>query len=240
MRRGAVSLGTNAPFPVIIAIDGPAGSGKSTTARLVARRLGVRYLDTGATYRALALAAHRAGLDDLAFAEALPDVPLDVRYDGDGVQRVWIDGEDVTDALRAREMGPLASALARHTPVRERLVTLQRSVGQAIAGRDGGVVLDGRDIGTVVFPDADVKVFMVADPRERARRRQRELEGRGEIADLDVLEAEIVARDAQDAGRAFGPLRCASDAVVLDTTAMSPEEQVEFVARLVERIRSRA
>lgn len=219
---------------MIIAIDGPAGSGKSTTARLVARRLGVRYLDTGATYRALALAAHRAGLDDVAFAAALPDVALDVHYDEEGRQRVWIDGEDVTDALRAREMGPLASALARHTPVRERLVALQRGVGRAIARRDGGVVLDGRDIGTVVFPDADVKVFMVADPRERARRRQRELAERGEVADLAALEAEIVARDVQDSARAFGPLKCADDAVVLDTTAMTPEDQVEFVARLAE------
>ncbi len=219
---------------MIIAIDGPAGSGKSTTARSVARRLGVRYFDTGATYRALAYAARRAGLDDVAFAAALPEVALDVRYDADGAQRLWMEGEDVTDALRSREMGPLASALARHTPVRERMVALQRSVGQAIAARDGGVVLDGRDIGTVVFPDADVKVFMVADPHERARRRQRELGARGEDADLDVLEAEIVARDAQDTARAFGPLKCADDATVLDTTVLSPEEQVEFVARLVE------
>ena len=219
---------------MIIAIDGPAGSGKSTTARRVAARLGVRYLDTGATYRALAFAARAAGLDDEAFAATLPDVDLDIRYADDGAQRVWIGGEDVTEVLRSREMGPLASALARHTPVRERLVALQRAVGQAIAARDGGVVLDGRDIGTVVFPDADVKVFMVADPHERARRRQRELGARGEDADLDVLEAEILARDAQDMARAFGPLRCADDAVVLDTTRMTPEEQVEFVARLAE------
>ena len=217
---------------MIIAIDGPAGSGKSTTARAVAARLGFRYLDTGATYRALALAADRLGLDPETFAHVLPEVDLDVRYDGDGAQHVWLDGEDVTDALRAREMGPAASAIGRYPAVRERLVALQREIGKTIAAREGGVVLDGRDIGTVVFPDADVKVFMVADAGERARRRHAELYARGEDSDVQLLEAEIVARDAQDAARSVGPLRPAEDAVHLDTTRLTPEEQVDFVVRL--------
>ena len=219
---------------MIIAIDGPAASGKSTTARRVAARLGFRYLDTGAMYRALALAARRRGLSAKAFAEHLPAVALDLWYDADGAQRVYLDGEDVSDAIRTREMGAAASAISQFPSVRAFLVAEQQNLGRRYSAECGGAVLDGRDVGTVIFPDADVKVFMVADPRERARRRLSELEARGEAADLDGLEAELVARDVADAAREASPLRPAADAVHLDTTALTPEEQVDYVVRLAQ------
>lgn len=224
---------------MIIALDGPAASGKSTTARLVAKRLGFRYLDTGAMYRALALAAQRRGLSDEAFAAVLPPVRLDLGYDADGNQTVALDGEDVTGVIRTREMGLAASAISRHAPVRDYLVRMQQALGRQYSADAGGAVLDGRDIGTVVFPDAALKVFVIADARTRAERRLAELEARGEVypdreAALDVLEAELVERDRADAARAAGPLRAASDAILLDTTELSPEEQVEIVVQHAE------
>ena len=221
---------------MIIALDGPAASGKSTTARLVAQRLGFRYLDTGAMYRALALAAQQRGMTDEAFASVLPSVRLDLGYDADGNQTVALDGEDVTAAIRTRDMGLAASAISRHAPVREYLVQMQQELGRRYSKEAGGAVLDGRDIGTVVFPDAELKVFVIADARTRAERRLAELEARGEVypdreAALDVLEAELVARDRADAARAAGPLKAAPDAILLDTTELSPEEQVEIVVQ---------
>lgn len=225
---------------MIIALDGPAASGKSTTARLVARRLGFRYLDTGAMYRAFALAALRRGLSPEAFAADLPPLALDLGYDADGNQTVALDGEDVTEAIRTREMGPAASAISRHAPVRAYLVRMQQALGRRYSDEAGGAVLDGRDIGTVVFPDAELKVFVIADARTRAERRLAELEARGEqhpdrAAALAALEAELVERDAQDAARAAGPLRAAPDAIVVDTTDLSPEEQVEIVVAHAQR-----
>lgn len=224
---------------MIIALDGPAASGKSTTARLVAQRLGFRYLDTGAMYRALALAAQRRGMTDEAFAAELPPVQLDLGYDADGNQTVALDDEDVTAAIRTREMGLAASAISRHAPVRDYLVRMQQALGRQYSAEAGGAVLDGRDIGTVVFPDAELKVFVIADARIRAERRLAELEARGETypdraAALDAMEAELVERDRADAARAAGPLRAAPDAILLDTTALSPEEQVEIVVRHAE------
>jgi len=221
---------------MIIALDGPAASGKSTTARLVAQRLGFRYLDTGAMYRALALAAQQRGMTDEAFASVLPPARLDLGYDADGNQTVALDGEDVTAAIRTRDMGLAASAISRHAPVREYLVQMQQELGRRYSKEAGGAVLDGRDIGTVVFPDAELKVFVIADARTRAERRLAELEVRGEFypdreAALDALEAELVARDHADAARAAGPLRAAPDAILLDTTELSPEEQVEIVVQ---------
>ncbi|MBE2187058.1 MAG: (d)CMP kinase [Rhodothermales bacterium] len=221
---------------MIIALDGPAASGKSTTARLVAQRLGFRYLDTGAMYRALALAAQQRGMTDEAFASVLPSVRLDLGYDADGNQTVALDGEDVTAAIRTRDMGLAASAISRHAPVREYLVQMQQELGRRYSEEAGGAVLDGRDIGTVVFPQAELKVFVIADARTRAERRLAELEVRGEVypdreAALDALEAELVARDHADAARAAGPLRAAPDAILLDTTELSPEEQVEIVVQ---------
>ncbi|MCA0269232.1 MAG: (d)CMP kinase [Bacteroidetes bacterium] len=221
---------------MIIALDGPAASGKSTTARLVAQRLGFRYLDTGAMYRALALAAQQRGMTDEAFASVLPSVRLDLGYDADGNQTVALDGEDVTAAIRTRDMGLAASAISRHAPVREYLVQMQQELGRRYSKEAGGAVLDGRDIGTVVFPQAELKVFVIADARTRAERRLAELEVRGEVypdreAALDALEAELVARDRADAARAAGPLKAAPDAILLDTTELSPEEQVEIVVQ---------
>ena len=219
---------------MIIAIDGPAGSGKSTTARRVAARLGYRYLDTGAMYRAFAYAAHARGLTAAAFAEALPPVHLDLSFGEEGAIRVALDGADVTDAIRTREMGMAASEVSAFPSVRAHLVAMQRTLAARYAADAGGAVLDGRDIGTVVFPDAAVKIFLDAAARERARRRLRELEARGEAADLDALEAELLQRDAQDQGRTASPLRAASDAIHLDTTGLTPEEQVDFVVRLAQ------
>ncbi len=221
---------------MIVAIDGPAGSGKSTTARRVAEKLGFLYLDTGAMYRAvaLALARHHA---DIGEARSLPpDFALRLGHDAEGEMRVFLGGEDVSGLIRTAAMGMAASQVAALPWVRRAMVALQREAAAAWQQQGGGVVLDGRDIGTVVFPDADLKIFMVADARERARRRLRELEARGEADTLENVEKALVARDAQDAGRAVSPLRAAPDALVLDTTALSPEEQVDFVvARALER-----
>ena len=187
-------------------------------------------------YRALALAAQQRGMTDEAFASVLPSVRLDLGYDADGNQTVALDGEDVTAAIRTRDMGLAASAISRHAPVREYLVQMQQELGRRYSKEAGGAVLDGRDIGTVVFPDAELKVFVIADARTRAERRLAELEARGEVypdreAALDVLEAELVARDRADAARAAGPLKAAPDAILLDTTELSPEEQVEIVVQ---------
>jgi cytidylate kinase len=219
---------------VIIAIDGPAGAGKSTTARRVAERLGYPYLDTGAMYRALALALLRQDptLDPERAREALARVQLRVAWDN-GRLRVFLDSEDVTEAIRTPEVSQAASRISAWPEVRARLLAEQRRIGRAWAQQYGGVVLDGRDIGTVVFPEAEVKVFLVADPEERARRRQRELAERGQEVPLEQVLAEILQRDAQDRQRAVAPLRKADDAVELDTTSLSIDEQVQRVYELV-------
>ncbi|BBM72492.1 (d)CMP kinase [Rhodothermus marinus] len=219
---------------MIIAIDGPAGAGKSTTARRVAERLGYPYLDTGAMYRALALALLRQDptLDPERAREALARVQLRVAWDN-GRLRVFLDGEDVTEAIRTPEVSQAASRISAWPEVRARLLEEQRRIGRAWERRYGGVVLDGRDIGTVVFPEAEVKVFLVADPEERARRRQRELAERGQEVPLEQVLAEILQRDAQDQQRAVAPLRKADDAVELDTTSLSIDEQVQRVYELV-------
>lgn len=221
---------------MIIAIDGPAGSGKSTTARAVAERLGYLYLNTGAMYRAVALAFLQRGVVATPEEAAilLPALRLDVRYDA-GAMRVLLDDEDVTDELGRPEVGQGASRVGQFADVRARLVAEQQRLGRRYR-RDPGVVLEGRDIGTVVFPDADVKIFMVADPAVRARRRQAELVARGVPASLDDVLAEILQRDRQDQERTLSPLRKADDAVELDTTGRSIDDQVQFV---VDRVRER-
>lgn len=220
---------------MIVAIDGPAGSGKSTTARAVARRMGFLYLDTGAMFRAVALVFLRAGADptDAAAADLLEGCEIQVTHDGE-TMRIALDGEDVSEAIRRPEVGAMASDVAKLAAVRAYLLAEQRRIGHAHA--EGGVVLDGRDIGTVVFPEADVKIFMVADPDVRAARRRDELARRGHDAPLQTVREDLLRRDRQDAGRAIAPLRRADDAVELDTSRRSFEEQVQFV---IDKIRER-
>jgi CMP/dCMP kinase len=214
----------------VIAIDGPAGSGKSTAARLLADRLGFVLVDTGALYRGVALAAEERGVswDD---GERLGQLAegLDLTFEMvDGAPRLRIDGRDRADAIRTAEISRGASAVSRHPAVRRALLARQRRFGS-----DGGVVLEGRDIGTVVFPDAEIKVFLGAAPEERARRRTAELTERGTPADFTTTLAEIRARDAQDEGRAVAPLRAAEDAVIVDTTDLSIGEVVDRLEAVV-------
>ncbi len=211
----------------VIAIDGPAGSGKGTAARGVAEALGYAWVDTGAIYRTLALASGRQGID-WDDGEALGQLAavLGIAFSWDGARlTVTLDGEDVSEAIRTPEMGHGASAVSRHRPVRAALLDLQRSLAA-----DGGVVMDGRDIGTVVLPEADLKVYLVASVDERARRRADELRAKGDDVDTDAIREAIEARDTRDASRSVAPLKVARDAIVVDTTDVPP---AEVVARLV-------
>jgi cytidylate kinase len=220
---------------VIVTIDGPAGSGKSTTARAVADRLGFVYLDTGALYRALALAFLREDADPEpgAAQSILPGIHVDIRYLA-GEMRVILDGDDVSGAIRTGEVGTMASQISALESVRDKLLDTQRRVGREQAKKHGGVVLDGRDTGTVVFPDADVKIYMEADPRERARRRMEQYIQQGEEVVFEDVLREIQDRDEADRSRDIAPLKRADDAVRLDTTTRTIDEQVEFVVDKVE------
>jgi CMP/dCMP kinase len=222
---------------LVIAIDGPAASGKSTTARNVAQRLGYTYIDTGAMYRAVTLAVLRAGIDpnDREAVERIAcDTTVTFERAGDGSLHTILDGEDVSTAIRSPDVTSSVSAVSSYPRIREHLVALQQTMG-----RKGGVVLDGRDIGTVVFPDADVKVFMVADLRARAERRHAELSTQGTDVDLGGLQADLERRDHLDSTRALSPLTKAEDAIEIDTSTMSIEDQVERVLELVGKKRRR-
>ncbi len=208
---------------LIIAIDGPAGAGKSTVGRAVARRLGLQYLDTGAMYRAVAFAALRRGVpvgDGEAVAEVARTMELTVTDDG----QVMVDGEDATRAIRGREVTEAVSTVAANTPVRDELRARQR----AWAAERGGGVIEGRDIGTVVFPDADLKLYITASARTRAERRVGEIGG-----DVTEVEAAINERDRRDMERLDGPLVAHQHAVVVDTTGLSVDEVVERVLELL-------
>jgi len=219
--------------PFIVAIDGPAGAGKSSASRMLAARLGFAMVDTGAIYRTVALAARRAGIpyqDDAALEMLLPG--LRVRFAPPArageAQRVFLGDEDVSSEIRTPPMSMGASAVSARPVVRAGLLELQRRL--ALAPENRGAVLEGRDIGTVVFPDADAKFFLTATPEERARRRHAELRARGqEVVFEDVL-AEQLQRDRDDSQRAVAPLRPAEDAVQLDTTGLSLEAVVERIA----------
>ena len=206
----------------VVAIDGPAGSGKSTVARAVAKRLGVAYLDTGAMYRSVTFAALRDGVDP-ADGEALAKLAagLDIQL-GD---RVLVDGVDATAAIRGPEVTAVVSAVSAHPPVRTEMVRRQRSW----AAEHGGGVAEGRDIGTVVFPDADVKVFLTASEEERARRRQQD----DRTPDVTAVAAELARRDSLDSTRTASPLRPADDAVVIDTTGRTVDDVVDQVVGLL-------
>jgi cytidylate kinase len=213
----------------VITIDGPAGAGKTTAARLLAERLGYTLVPTGAMYRALALSVIRAGVPPREGAEL--QAHLGPRAIVVTAGRVSLDGQDVTDAIRSREVARLTSDLTTFASVREKVTPLQREMAAA-----GGAVLEGRDTGTVVCPDAEVKFFLTASLEARARRRQAELAAAGTPAPLDAITAELRARDAQDETRALAPLRQAPDAVVLDTSDLTAEQVVE---RLLATIRAR-
>jgi len=211
---------------LIIAIDGPVGSGKSTLARRVAAMMGYVYIDTGAMYRAMALKARRRGISFDA-SDALTSLAGETRIDlraNDPTQQVFLDGEDVTGAIRTPEVAQAASKVAVVPGVRKVLVAEQRR-----AGERGGVVMEGRDIGSVVFPDAHLKIFLTASPEIRAERRWREHQQKGDAIDLARTLVEIHERDRRDREREISPLVRAPDAVVVDSTAMEPED----VARLV-------
>jgi len=207
----------------IVAIDGPAGAGKSTVARQLARRLGFTIIDTGAIYRSVALAAQRAGIsweDDDALARLL-DAGLGLTFDG---ERVLLRGEDVTEAIRTPEITRGASVVSARPVVRQKLLPLQRDLGRA-APR--GAVLEGRDIGTVVFPDAEVKFFLTASDEARARRRHAELAEKGLSVPLPEVLADQRRRDKDDTERAIAPLKAAPDAVIVDTTGFDLEQVVD-------------
>ena len=217
---------------MIVAIDGPAGAGKSSAARALARRLGFRFLDTGAMYRAVALAALRRGLD-WKNSEALAALARGLRMEVDE-RRVLLDGEDVTDAIRTSEVTAVTHYAANNQAVREHLVSLQRQA----AGRDN-VVTEGRDQGTVAFPDAECKIFLTATPAERARRRLLDLEQRGETASFEDVLAQQNLRDERDAARQVGPLKPAADAIQVITDGLTPEEVVDRLEELVRSVRSK-
>jgi cytidylate kinase len=211
----------------VLTIDGPSGSGKGTISRAVARRLGWHYLDSGAIYRAVGQAAAWEGVD-LGDPEALAACAArtEIRFvdQGEGEPHVLVNGKDATRLLHTETAGAVASAIAAHPPVRAALVDLQLRFR-----RPPGLVADGRDMGTIIFPDAAFKVFLTASAEERARRRYKQLKDKGVSANLDSLLHEIAARDERDAGRAVAPLKPAADAVLLDSTGMPITEVIERV-----------
>ena len=211
---------------IIIAIDGPAASGKSTTAKLVAAQLGYLHIDTGAMYRAMALKVLRNKIsehDSIKVAELAKVTSVRLVSDGTKV-KVVLDGIEVSEEIRSPEVTNIVSPVSTVSEVRVLMVKEQRAMGN-----NGGIVLEGRDIGTIVFPNADLKIFMLANERERVERRKKELEINGVTVKIDDLEKEIVERDRIDSERAVSPLRKAEDAIELDTTKLTIEQQVEFI-----------
>ncbi len=216
---------------LIIAIDGPASSGKSSSAKLLAQRLQYVYIDTGAMYRVCALCSLKRNIelsDEAALARMLSNISIDIRYTSSG-NRIFLDGEDVSERIREEDMSRLSSEIAVIGIVREKMVELQRKLGES-----GGVIMDGRDIGTVVFPNADLKFFLIADVATRAYRRWLELRAKGIDADLKQVEQEMAWRDDNDSNRAIAPLRRAADAIEMDTSGMTLDEQVDALHRYIQ------
>ena len=214
-----------------VAIDGPSGAGKSTLARAAAERLGILYVDTGAIYRTIGLYVQRRGIDPkdtAAVLAALPEVHIGMEHDGNGAQRMLLNGEDVSADIRLPEISMYASAVSAIQGVRDFLMEMQRSLA-----REHSVIMDGRDIGTVVLPDADVKVFLCADVAVRARRRCLELEKRGTPKPYDQVLKEMEERDYQDTHRAIAPLRPADDAIMIDNTDMDFEASCDLLVDVI-------
>ena len=214
-----------------VAIDGPSGAGKSTIARRISEEFGFIYVDTGAIYRTVGLAAALRKLDPkdkTAVVSLLPKIRIRLAYGEDGLQHMYLDGEDVTSRIRTPEISLYASDVSAHPEVRAYLMEMQRSLA-----RENDVVMDGRDIGTVVLPDAGLKIFLTASPEARARRRWNELIAKGqEVAFEDVLR-DLKLRDENDTTRAAAPLKAAEDALLLDTTEMDFEESCRAVAEMI-------
>ena len=213
-----------------VAIDGPSGAGKSTLARKLASELNFLYVDTGAIYRTVALYAQKSGIDYSEHDQIIASLEaLDIRmaYGDDGLQRMYLQGEDVTDAIRIHSVSYGASMVAAIPKVREFLLDYQRKMA-----REQNVVMDGRDIGTVVLPDADVKIFLTASAEIRARRRALELEQRGQNVDFSAILHDVQQRDEQDRNRPIAPLRQAEDAVLLDTSEMDLNESLQAMLKI--------
>lgn len=217
----------------IIAIDGPVGSGKTTTARLVAAKLGFLYVDSGAMYRAVTVAVLDRGIDPedepRVAREALPGINVDLRF-GEGGQLTFLNGRDVSARIRDLDVTRAVSAVSAQKAVRDAMTGLQRRLG-----RDGGIVMEGRDIGTVVFPDAEYKIYLDASIEVRAGRRHKELMAKGVDIDFETLLADVRERDRANTERAIAPLRKAPGAIVIDTSGMTIDEQVDSVVSIVKR-----
>lgn len=212
-----------------IAIDGPAGAGKSTIAKLIAKKKGYVYVDTGAMYRAMALYFIEQGIapdEQEKISKAAPEADVTITYE-DGEQVVWLNGRNVNGLIRTEEVGKMASSSSKNKDVRKKLVELQ----QALAKKES-VVMDGRDIGTCVLPDADVKIYLTADSHVRAVRRYEELRAKGQECNLEIIEKDIIDRDYQDMHRELSPLKQADDAVLLDSSDMTIEQVADAVIDL--------
>jgi cytidylate kinase len=219
--------GRTAAKKLIVAIDGPSGAGKSSVTRALADRLGYLHIDTGAMFRVVALQAKRGGInpgDDTALAKLCAGLEIDLRE-----SRVLANGEDVTAAIRSPDVSLLTSTVAAQPSVREYLLVLQRQMG-----RNGGVVLEGRDIGTVVFPDADVKFYLTASASERGKRRYEELKAKGMNVSLEQTIIDVEQRDEQDSRREHAPLRRADDAVEIDSTTLTPQQVIDLMVSVVQ------
>lgn len=218
---------------IAIAIDGPAGAGKSTIARLTAKKLGYLYVDTGALYRTVGYAAKLRGIDPgdaQQVAAMLPEIAVDLSFDKDGVQQTLLNGQDVSDQIRSPEMSRYASQVSAHKAVREYLLWLQRKLAQ-----EHNVIMDGRDIGTTVLPHADLKIYLTATPEDRARRRFDEYLSKGVSVDYDKLLNDIKQRDYDDSHREISPLRRAEDAKLVDTSGNTLEESLELMEAMIRR-----
>lgn len=223
---------------ISIAIDGPSGAGKSTISRKAAEKFGFIYVDTGAIYRTIGLATKICGvsLDDTAAVVALlPTLEIEFKYNNAGEQHMYLDGNDVSRDIRLPEVSMLASKVSAIPEVREFLVDMQRGMAEKY-----DVIMDGRDIGTVILPNADLKIFLTADVRDRARRRYEELRAKGMEKPFDEVLAEMEKRDEQDTQRAAAPLKAADDAVLLDTSGNTLEESIDEVCRLISEKTGRA